>query len=221
MKKADGSLVQDQTELNDILVQAFQILFSLELTTEWDTKWEEAKIFIEMKISPAQQHALEEDLSEKEIIASLKEMPRGKGPGTDGFPAEFFIKTWHFIGGLFMKVVRNMWQVGNMMGRLFNGSLITLLPKGGDLLLVNQWRPISLLPTLYKAVAKALSRQLRASMDQTLEDEQQGFTKGRSIVDNLLLFTEAKWWAYHHHLPTVVLLLDFSKAYNRVEWKYM
>lgn len=36
-------------------------------------------------------------------------MLRGKGSGTDGFLVEFFIKIWYFIGGLFMKVVRNMW----------------------------------------------------------------------------------------------------------------
>lgn len=44
---------------------------------------------------------------------------------------------------------------------------------------------------------------------------------GRSITDNLLLFREAKWWAYHHQIPTMFLLLDFSKAYDRIEWRYV
>lgn len=171
-----------------------------------------------MKVTPEQQEQLDQDLTEDDILSALQAMPKGKCPGADGFQAEFFLSTWSCSGPLFMQAVQQVWHAGSL-GELFN--LIALLPKGGDLTSTDQWWPISLLTTLYKAIAKALALRLQGSLDQWLGLEQRGFTAGRSIVDNLLLFREAKWWAYHHHLPVVFLLLDFSKAYDRIEWKFL
>lgn len=193
---------------------------SSDLPADWSDKWAEACQFFEEKVSPTQRETLDADISEEEILAALKAMPRGKCPGTDGFPAQFFLATWACSGSLFMRALQQVWHSGSL-GELFNASLIALLPKGGDLTSTDQLRPISLLSTLYKAIAKALALRLQQSLNSWLEPEQRGFTMGRSIADNLLLFREAKWWAYHHQLPVVFLLLDFSKAYDRIEWRYV
>lgn len=82
------------------------------------------------------------------------------------------------------------------MGSYHNKGLICLCPKVGDTRMVYQWRPISLLPTFYKIIAKALAMRLQPNMDQWVEVEQRGFSKGRSIADNIILFREAKWLAF-------------------------
>lgn len=83
--------------------------------------------------------------------------------------------------------VRDTWSNGTT-GEYHNKGLICLCPKAGDTRQVSQWRPISLLPTFYKIITKALALRLQPHMDQWMEVEQRGFTKGRSIVDNLVLF---------------------------------
>ena len=37
--------------------------------------------------------------SEKELFESISQMKNNKAPGLDGFPAEFYKKCWHIIGG--------------------------------------------------------------------------------------------------------------------------
>lgn len=44
---------------------------------------------------------------------------------------------------------------------------------------------------------------------------------GRTIADNLLLFLEAKWHAYATQREMTFLQLDYSKAYDRMEWHFL
>jgi hypothetical protein len=45
--------------------------------------------------------------------------------------------------------------------------------------------------------------------------------KDRSIIDNVFLAIEAMEWATETNQPMVMLLLDFEKAYDRVEWGFL
>jgi hypothetical protein len=45
--------------------------------------------------------------------------------------------------------------------------------------------------------------------------------KDRSIIDNVFLAIEAMDWAMETSQPMVMLLLDFEKAYDRIEWGFL
>lgn len=153
----------------------------------------------------------------KELVAALGALPARKSPGKDGVPPEFHRED---LKGLVLGAVKEVWESGSM-GEYHNSGLICLCPKGGDLKLVSQWLPISLLPTFYKIIAKAVALRLQPHMDSWLEEEQRGFAKGRSIADNLVLFREAKWTAFLEQRDMTFLQLDFSKAFDRLEWHFM
>ncbi|MCO5560024.1 hypothetical protein L7F22_013630 [Adiantum nelumboides] len=70
-------------------------------------------------------------------------------------------------------------------------GIISLIPKGGDASTLRQWRPITLM-----------------SLD-------------RSILDNVVTFYEALEWAHQTGKPTAIMLLDFEKAYDRVDWGFL
>ena len=77
---------------------------------------------------------------------------------------------------------------GDMPESLSEG-LIHLIPKeGGDREDIRHWRPITLLGTAYKILAKAVSLQLQPFMDELIHSTQTGFVKGRSILDNIFTF---------------------------------
>lgn len=97
------------------------------------------------------------------------------------------------------------------LANTINKGLICLCPKAGDTRLVSQWRPISLFPMFYKIITKALALRLQPHMDQWMEVEQRGFTKGRSIADNLVLFREAKRLAYTEQRDITFCSLIFPK----------
>ena len=65
-------------------------------------------------------------------------------------------------------------------------SVISLLPKKGkDLLFLKNWRPISLLNTDYKILAKLLSLRIKKVLPHLISDDQYGFLKGRFIGEDI------------------------------------
>lgn len=144
-------------------------------------------------------------------------MPAGKSPGHDRMTREFFLSFWMDLKGMVVAAVHDAWDLGSL-GEYFNRGLVCLCPKTGDLWLIAQWRPITLLPLFYKLIAKALSMQIRPYMDSWVEEEQRGFVSGRTVADNLLLFREAKWHTYASDQEVTFLQLDYSKAYDQLEW---
>lgn len=51
--------------------------------------------------------------------------------------------------------------------------------------------------------------------------DQSAFLPMRLILDNILLTHETIDWAEHTKQPLIFLKLDFSKAYNIMEWSFM
>ena len=100
-------------------------------------------------------------------------------------------------------------------------GLICLIPKGGDRQEIRQWRPITLLTTAYKILAKMISARVRPLLPDLIHDTQTGFVQDRSILDNVFTFSEATEWAQHSGQHLAVLLLDFEKAYDRVDWSFL
>ncbi len=74
---------------------------------------------------------------------------------------------------------------------LINKGLITLIPKSGDHAKLGNWRPITLLGSLYKILAKTLARRLQAFLPNVIKPDQTGFVEGRSILNNTFLAQEA------------------------------
>lgn len=192
----DGQRILRSTpgELQKIIMEAFKSVFSSTGPPPppgWSAKWARVLCKIHPKVSAAQKELLDHPLSPEELVEALASMPGGKSPGRDGLSKEFFVLYWPELKGLVWDAVQDACASGSL-GLAFNEGIVCLCPKTGDLRVVDQWRPITLLTTFYKIVAKALALKLQPLMDGWLEPEQRGFAKGRSIVDNLLLYKEAK-----------------------------
>ena len=111
-----------------------------------------------------------------------------------------------------------------LAGRFSKGvtkGLITLIPKSGDLKLLNNWRPITLLNKSYKIYAKALQIQLKEPLSEIISPDQSAYLGNRFILDNILLTHETVSWAKKSRQDSIFLKLDFSKAFDRVDWQFL
>ena len=81
-------------------------------------------------------------------------MAKGKAPGHDGIPVEFFQYMWPTLGKDFYLMVKRSIE-GRHLHEGITKGLICLIPKEGDLKDLNYWRPITLLTVIYKIIAKA------------------------------------------------------------------
>ncbi len=105
--------------------------------------------------------------------------------------------------------------------KLINKGLITLIPKSGDHAKLGNWRPITLLGSMYKILAKTLARRLQVFFPSVIRPGQTSFVEGRNILDNTFLAQEAQDWAEESNQDLVLLLLDFEKAFDRIEWSFL
>ena len=81
-------------------------------------------------------------------------------------------------------------------------GILTLVPKGGDQKSLKNKRPICLLDTIYKIIAKVLAIRLSRVIDSLVSHDQSGFIKGRNIQDNLRTIQDAIDYSEKENIPT-------------------
>jgi hypothetical protein len=73
----------------------------------------------------------------------------------------------------------------------------------------------------YKILAKVLAGRVQTTLPHIIRPNQMGFVEGRSILDNVFMAQEALAWAEESNQDLVLLLLDFEKAFDRIEWGFL
>lgn len=102
-----------------------------------------------------------------------------------------------------------------------NSGVLVLLHKGDVRRKLTNWRPIALLNVAYKLYAKALQLRLQPILNVIVSEDQSAFLPLRFILDNILLTHETIDWAKHSEQPLLFLKLDFSKAYDTLDWDFL
>ena len=88
------------------------------------------------------------------------------------------------------------------------------------------YRPIALLQSGYKVVAKVLSHRVQKVLGVPIQDTQQGFVHGRHMSKTVMMMMAHLLSAAHEpdREPTdsrAILLLDFRKAYDTVSRDFL
>ncbi|CAN0866808.1 Transposon TX1 uncharacterized 149 kDa protein [Linum grandiflorum] len=150
-------------------------------------------------------------------------MDADKAPGPDGFNPGFYQDFWNLLGDAVFGAACK-WLDEGVLPQALQETNVILLPKVEDPRGMNDLRPISLCSVLYRLVAKVLANRMRKVMPRLISEEQSAFVAGRSIIDNVMVAFETihsmrrrrtgKW-------GKVAVKIDISKAYDRVEWRYL
>ncbi|KAJ9709585.1 hypothetical protein PVL29_001188 [Vitis rotundifolia] len=102
-----------------------------------------------------------------------------------------------------------------------NASFIVLLPKKSMAKKISDYRPISLITSLYKIIAKVLAGRLRGILHETIHSTQGAFVQGRQILDAVLIANEIVDEKKQSGEEGVVFKIDFEKTYNHVSWDFL
>jgi hypothetical protein len=122
--------------------------------------------------------------SVEEVWNVVKAQELDKAPGPDGFTGRFYVACWEIIKDDVMDAFHTMWN-GHCRGlHVANQALISLLPKHADAVEVKDFRPISLIHSMAKLIAKVLSSRLAPLMGQIIGSYQSAFIRGCCLHDN-------------------------------------
>jgi len=219
--ETDVRTITRQTDLAHYMRNFYERLYASEAHALGTTEArEECWSSIPTRVSAEMNDELVRELTLKEILDAIATMPRDKALGNDGIPTEFFQELAEDIAPTLLKAFMAMLKLGETSVAI-NKGLITLIPKSGDHARLGNWRPITLLGNLYKILAKTLARRLQGILPTIVKPNQTGFIERRNIFDNTFLAQETLEWAMESNQDLVLLLLDFEKTFDRIEWGFL
>ena len=101
-------------------------------------------------------------------------------------------------------------------------GIITLIPKGDkDKTFLKNWRPITLLDSLYKLVSGCIAERMKPQLDTIIHGDQKGFVSDRYIGEAIKTTYDIIQWAQTNNKIGIILLIDFEKAYDSLSFSYI
>ncbi|KAL3678401.1 hypothetical protein R1sor_021357 [Riccia sorocarpa] len=218
--KEDGQVLTSKEEIKKEVYTHFSAVYSaVEQTPNGLASKRSLLANVTIRLSAQERTLLDETPGENELLETLHLLPAGKSPGPDGITKEVMIVLWPMVRKAFCDAVLHFWESGNLLP-YFKDGLLFLLPKVDNPLRLTQCRPITLLNTIYKMIAKLLAVRIAVVLPSKVPVEQQGFLKGRSTHNCILTFALLHETLKRERKSALFFSLDQEKAYDRLDpWK--
>ena len=158
--------------------------------------------------------------SVEEVKVAVWDCENFKCPGRDGDTFGFIKDFWNILCDDVIRYMREFHRNG-CLTKGINNTCIALIPKVDSPQRLNDFRPISLVGSLYKILAKVLANRLRLIIRSVVSDSQSAFIKGRQILDGVLVANEIVDEARKSRKELLLFKVDFEKAYDSIDWGYL
>ena len=113
------------------------------------------------KLSEDKAKVYQEDLTEKDLYDSLKSMQNDNSPSNNWLTKEFYETFWNELKKIYVDSVsetKEKWYLSTSQ----RPAITRLIEKKDkDIILIQNWRPISLLSIDLKIISKTLSEKLK------------------------------------------------------------
>lgn len=150
-----------------------------------------------------------------ELQSALNIAKKGKSPGIDGIPIEFYSAFWDEVANDLVAIFNEIVRRGSLTESQ-KQALIRLIPKVSHPKVIEDYRPIALLCTDYKLLASLFKRRLDATLEKVVSKHQRGGVPGRRTEDILLTTRNLLLLLREKASNGMLVTLDFTKAFDRV-----
>lgn len=137
-----------------------------------------------------------------------------KSLGLDDFNFNFIKSCWGVLKDDILGFF-NEFHISAVMPKAFTASFLALIPKKDHPQGLKDFRPICLIESIYKILAKVLAKRLKKVLGGIISNFQSAFLPGRQILDGVLVFNEIVDLAKRKK-ECLLFKVDFEKAYDSI-----
>ena len=160
-------------------------------------------------------------LTTEECRKALWALARGKRPGSDGIPPEFYRTFWDLLGEELTLVLNEAFDDPTedpMLSPSQRHGFTVLIYKGeGDRADVMRYRPLTMLNSDYKILAKLLATRLGLALVDVIHPTQTAFVPGRWLGANVLCHLDLVDVVPQAGRCGAIVFTDFIKAYDTLD----
>jgi exonuclease III len=168
------------------------------------------------------------------IQLTLRKLKGGKAPGSDGLPPEYYrllIQQFDEVENewkdepdtpmqwIFFLLLNAIWETQHFP-LAWVVAFVLAIPKKGDLTDVNNYRGISLIPIILKILTRVIIDRVTDKLEVAgrLQKEQAGFRRREECMGQVVTLLEVitSRGRKGSEEPTIILFIDFQKAYDNV-----
>jgi ribonuclease HI/exonuclease III len=188
-------------------------------------------------LSNQYKNELAKKISSEEVGAALTSAANRKAAGLDGIPYEIYknLKSRHTnlskegregfnITEMLALVYNDIAEEGLCENSNINAGWMCPIYKKNDKRDIANYRPITVLNTDYKIMAKVLQAKLATAAPKLIHQNQAGFMKGRSIFDHIKTIQAVTEYAEiinDDEWNGLIVALDQEKAYDKIRHDYL
>ena len=188
----NGGVVEGNEKILEEIKNFYEDLFSARGVEE--NKKRELLNRIKVKISKEDKKECDQKIGEEEIERAIQQLNRKKSPGIDGLGSEFYICFKEILTKILKEVFSEIFEKGEVNERMGMGITKLIYKRKGEKLDLKNYRPITMLNTDLKILAKVLANRLKEVMPSIIETNQAYGVKGRDIADITMSIRDTIWY---------------------------
>ena len=152
-----------------------------------------------------------------DLEAALQKLKKKKAAGPDEVPNEVWLLLDETNLQTLLDLYNHSWDSGTIPQEWAEAIVVSIYKgKGADTEPAN-YRPISLLNTVYKIYAAMLQKRLSAHIEPRLRATQFGFRAHKGTKQPLFILRRAMEWSLMTATPLHVLSLDWKQAFDSLD----
>ena len=155
-----------------------------------------------------------------EVQKAIREIKKGKSPGSDDIPIELLSATGEEGLRLMTRLCQEIWDTGDWP-QDWKKSVYIPIPKKGDSRVCSNNRTIALISHASKILLKIIQGRLEEHVRREIPDVQAGFSKGRGTRDHIANLRWIMERQREYHQDLYMCFIDYNKAFDCVDHALM